>query len=211
MKRPLASTTTLKTVNLALATPEELLKHEKWIFDSISRRAYELFQNRGCIPGHDWEDWFRAESELLKPVKCQVVESGDHLIAHAEVPGFSPHELKISLESRWLRIGGRAETSENRNPGRAVMYSLGHSLLPAEQILHVAELPAAVNPAKAKVTLKDGMLEIVMPKASPAKNAPSRTNLRSHLDSDPSEATPTVADAAATGTRDKGRAASSIG
>ena len=29
--------------------------------DDIARRAYELFEQRGCEPGHDWEDWFQAE------------------------------------------------------------------------------------------------------------------------------------------------------
>ena len=31
---------------------------------TIARRAYELFEKRGGEHGHDWEDWFRAESEL---------------------------------------------------------------------------------------------------------------------------------------------------
>ena len=31
---------------------------------AIASRAYELFETRGCEHGHDWEDWFRAESEL---------------------------------------------------------------------------------------------------------------------------------------------------
>ena len=31
---------------------------------AIARRAYELFETRACEHGHDWEDWFRAESEL---------------------------------------------------------------------------------------------------------------------------------------------------
>lgn len=30
----------------------------------IARRAYELYEARGGEPGHDWEDWFQAESEL---------------------------------------------------------------------------------------------------------------------------------------------------
>jgi HSP20 family protein len=210
MKQPFATAPTLETVNLELVTRGELLKHEKCMFDSISHRAYELFQNRGCVPGHDREDWFRAESELLKPVKVHVVESDDHLIAHAEVPGFSPHELKVSLESRWLRIGGRADASENRSTGEAIMYSLEHSLLPAEQIFHVAELPVEIDPSKAKVTFKDGVLEIVMTKASLTKNAPAQTNPRSRVDGYPSDATPTVADVAAKDTSNKGRAVSSV-
>jgi hypothetical protein len=32
--------------------------------DEIARRAYQLFEERGREPGHDWEDWFQAEREL---------------------------------------------------------------------------------------------------------------------------------------------------
>jgi hypothetical protein len=31
--------------------------------DSIARRAFEIFDNNGRWPGHDLEDWLRAESE----------------------------------------------------------------------------------------------------------------------------------------------------
>jgi hypothetical protein len=33
--------------------------------DEIRRRAYELFQERGGIPGSEHEDWVRAEHEVL--------------------------------------------------------------------------------------------------------------------------------------------------
>ena len=32
--------------------------------DAVARRAYELFQERGCKPGRDLDDWLRAEREL---------------------------------------------------------------------------------------------------------------------------------------------------
>ena len=32
----------------------------------IARRAYDLYLARGCEPGHDLEDWLRAERELLQ-------------------------------------------------------------------------------------------------------------------------------------------------
>ena len=32
--------------------------------DEIARGAYQLFEERGREPGHEWEDWFRAEREL---------------------------------------------------------------------------------------------------------------------------------------------------
>jgi hypothetical protein len=31
----------------------------------IRRRAYELYEQRGCTPGHEYEDWLLAEREIL--------------------------------------------------------------------------------------------------------------------------------------------------
>ena len=33
----------------------------------IARRAYDLYQARGCQPGHDVDDWVQAERELRAP------------------------------------------------------------------------------------------------------------------------------------------------
>jgi hypothetical protein len=30
----------------------------------VRQRAYELYQERGCTPGHENEDWLQAESEI---------------------------------------------------------------------------------------------------------------------------------------------------
>jgi hypothetical protein len=30
----------------------------------IRERAYELYESRGCEPGQDEQDWFRAEQEM---------------------------------------------------------------------------------------------------------------------------------------------------
>ena len=34
--------------------------------ESIQLRAYELYQHRGSEPGHDVEDWIRAEAEIME-------------------------------------------------------------------------------------------------------------------------------------------------
>jgi hypothetical protein len=35
------------------------------IEEDIRRRAYQLYEERGCVPGHDHEDWLSAEREVL--------------------------------------------------------------------------------------------------------------------------------------------------
>ena len=32
--------------------------------DEIARRAYDLFLQRGSVPGHETDDWLQAEAEL---------------------------------------------------------------------------------------------------------------------------------------------------
>jgi hypothetical protein len=33
--------------------------------EEIRRRAYEIYEERGMMPGSDLEDWLQAEAELL--------------------------------------------------------------------------------------------------------------------------------------------------
>ena len=168
-------TSSIKTnTDLNLVPPSEMSEHAKHIFDAVARRAYEIFETRSCVSGHDKDDWLQAESELLKPLKVHVRESDDHLIASTELPELRPHEIKISVEPHHLRISGTVNASGGENTGEAVMHSLRYSLQPAEQIFHVLELPVEVDPANAKATIEDGKLEIVMPKAARHKNLSAR-------------------------------------
>jgi HSP20 family molecular chaperone IbpA len=157
--------------DLNLVSREELFEHAQGLFDSIARRAHELYEDRGCASGHEWDDWFQAESELLRPVELRIMEFEEHLIARVKVTGFHPHEIKVCLEPRCLKISGKAETGADQWTGGAVMGSLGHSLRSAERIFHSVDLPTEVDAANAKATFKDSSLELVMPRARPARSA----------------------------------------
>ena len=80
------------------------------MMDVIARRAFEIFESRGGSPGHEMEDWIRAETELLHPLPLNVSESSDAYIVRAEVPGFSSKDIEISVEPCCLSITGKRET-----------------------------------------------------------------------------------------------------
>ena len=42
--------------------------------EQISRRAYELYERRGCEAGHETEDWLQAEAELARE-RTQILEA----------------------------------------------------------------------------------------------------------------------------------------
>jgi HSP20 family protein len=136
------------------------------IYNCIARRAFEIFEDNGSIFGSDMENWLQAESELLHPVHIDIMDAGESLNVRAEVPGFTTKDLEVSVEPECLTITGKRETKkeEREKEGKPV-----YSECCADEILRVIDLPVAVDTAKVTATLKDGVLELEMPKAAPPK------------------------------------------
>jgi HSP20 family protein len=135
------------------------------IFDSITRRAYELFDGNGRWPGNELANWFQAESELLHPVHLELSESDDRFTVRAEVPGYTTKDLEIKIEPSMVTIAGKREcTKDEEQRGKRI-----HSERCSDQILRAVELPADIDTSKAAATLKDGLLTIDLPKAPHAK------------------------------------------
>ena len=134
------------------------------LYDRIAKRAFEIFDGDGRHDGRDLAHWFQAEVELLHPLHIEVSESPETLHVRAEVPGFKAEELKINVEPRRVTITGERKTREESKTKKTI-----YSETCSDQILRVVDLPAEVDTEKAKAALKDGMLELDMPKTAPAK------------------------------------------
>jgi HSP20 family molecular chaperone IbpA len=78
----------------------------------MARRAYELFERRGRMPGHQMDDWAQAETELLYPCCVDLKESAEAIILRADLPGsFTADQLRVSVETRQVMIGGERKIS----------------------------------------------------------------------------------------------------
>ncbi len=135
------------------------------VHQAISRRAYELCQSRGFYHGNDLDDWFRAESELLRFVPIEVVEDENELKVLADVPGFPPKDITVQLESNRLLIRGKTEHSQERHKG-----NLSYSERLGNEIFRVVNLPAEVDSERANAVVHDGVLELTLPKSETAKS-----------------------------------------
>jgi HSP20 family protein len=110
-------------------------------------------------------DWFQAESEILHPVHLEISETDDALNVKAEVPGFTAKELDIQVEGNRLTISGKHETKEETTKGKTI-----YSERCAKEIFRSVTLPSDVDGAKVSATLKDGVLNLELPKAAHAKS-----------------------------------------
>jgi HSP20 family protein len=150
------------TTLLNLRNVEDLHRDVQQVQLAIARRAYELFETRGREHGHDWEDWFRAESELLRPVSVSMSESDDRISVRANVLGFEENELKVSLEPRRITILGKKEMSTTETEGGKIEYI---DWVP-DQIRQLIDLATDVIPEGSVVELQAGLLKFELPKAT---------------------------------------------
>jgi HSP20 family molecular chaperone IbpA len=142
-----------------IVSPNVFYEHAQSLFDPIARRAYEIFESRGGAHGHDWEDWYRAEVELLQPVNVELSDSGDALLAIADVTGYRPEDLRVSVEPQYLRICGRS--SEERK----------HSAKSEEELRRLDgffvsfDLPTHIKTSQVSADVtQDDLLKIRLPK-----------------------------------------------
>ena len=135
------------------------------LYDSIARRAFDIFEGNGRWFGNDLADWFQAESEILHPVHLEIAEADDALAVKAEVPGFTAQELNIQVEGNRLTISGKHESKEESTKGKTI-----YSERCAKEVFRSVALPSDVEGTKVTASLKDGVLTIELPKAAHAKS-----------------------------------------
>jgi len=80
------------------------------------------------------------------------------------VPGFAAQELEVNIDGQRLTISGKREKREERKDKKSV-----YSEYCSGQVLRVVDLPGGVKADAATASLKDGILEVEIPKAAPAK------------------------------------------
>ena len=123
-------------------------RHKQIIQSTVAKRAYQIFEKRGCKHGFDLEDWMSAEKELL----CDDFDgntSAFHLLL--ECPRVPDMTTILSLTAHSLvvlRSHTRLVSKANSRP----------------DILSVHVLPEENDPAQADVKALDGLLHVYLPK-----------------------------------------------
>ncbi|MGA8151339.1 MAG: Hsp20/alpha crystallin family protein [Terriglobales bacterium] len=149
---------------LVTRSREEISTRLSELYDVIARKAFDFFESRARSPGHDQEDWFRAESELLHPVPLNVTESNGEYIVRCEVPGFDSKDLEVIVEPLRMAISGKREATKDEENGETIC-----SESRAGRIFKILDLPSIVDPSKVSAALKDGVLIVDLPKVHKAE------------------------------------------
>jgi len=120
--------------------------------------------------------WFEGEKEPVRQVQrpaplkinvriqsgipINVSDEGDSLVARAELPGFSKEDIRVKVSDRMLEVVVRKvkrEITQGTGSYREESSS--------GEVRRTLSLPVEIDTKRTRSSFKDGVLEIVMPKA----------------------------------------------
>jgi HSP20 family protein len=153
----------VKETEAVVSKGQETFNQSSETYELISRRAFELFESRGAAPGHEKDDWLRAESELLHPVPLNLIESIGEYVVQAEVPGFHKNDLEIGVEPRRLVISGLRDRGLQRENAQVI-----YSEVVSNRLLRTVDLPSDVDTSGVRTIVEDGILTVELPKSQDA-------------------------------------------
>jgi HSP20 family protein len=156
---------TIKPIPIPYEEFESFPKHVEEFFDMIARRPFELLEKRPFLFGRELEQLFRAEPEVTRPILLKLYETEETLVVRAEVPGFTEKELNIVCEPWRVVITGQKEYKEGKVEKKEEVPFYAEKT----HIYKTVKLPVEIKPENVKAILRNGMLELTMPKAEVVK------------------------------------------
>lgn len=136
-----------------------LLEHD---FDSIFddfRRSFDLMMR----PYYPME--MRMQEMGMMPVRSaplDVIDEGDHYQVHAELPGFVKEDVDVQITSDGLSIRAMKKTEKEDKKKNYLHRERTYSAFERS-----IAFPEEVDPAKAEGKMKEGILELKVPKKEP--------------------------------------------
>lgn len=156
--------------DIPITTGKKASSHSLSVLHPLSE-AEQLFER---ILGRRWPTlmrWHdspllngRFEDLALRMPNVDVIDRDTEIVVRAEVPGIDKKNLDISLTDNLLTIKGHTQTEKKEEKGDYHRHEISSS-----SFARSVTLPCAVDASKANAALKDGVLEINLPKLESSK------------------------------------------
>lgn len=127
--------------------------------DAIRRRAFELFEKRGCAAGADVDDWLQAEKDLFFIPHAEVNESQKGFRVMVSVPGFDAGDIDVIALPQELLV--EAKTERRLEPRRDNMRA---GALESRILYRRFDLTVPIETDKVTARIDEGSLTIEAPK-----------------------------------------------
>lgn len=144
---------------------------EKMLNDT-RRRAFELFQNRGCTGGGALDDWLTAEREICSSSPAELIEDEKQFRVQIAVPGIDSNHLRITALPQSIVVRAESSHQDDKRQGKVHFCEFSE-----RRLLRTFDLHVPIDVDQVTATLDKGMLEITAVKvAKPEHGRPFMVN-----------------------------------
>lgn len=126
-------------------------------FSNIDRLFDDLISSR-------FPRAFGWDQSLAQMPSVDVIDREDEVCVRAEVPGYRKEDIEISVSGDMVTLKG--ETGGEQKEDKDDYY---YREISRGSFARTIQLPADVDDQKAKATMKDGVLELRLPKVEKSK------------------------------------------
>ncbi len=98
----------------------------------------------------------------IRYAPLDIVDEGDHFKVHVELPGFTKDNVEVNINKDGMAIRAKKETSAEDKKKNYLRRERAYSAFERSLIF-----PEEVDSLKAEGTMKDGVLELTIPKKEP--------------------------------------------
>jgi len=131
-------------------------------FEGMDRMFDDFFGRRWLRPFR--RDWLAFPEFDVSVPKVDVIDRDEEVVVRAEVPAVKKEDIEVSISGNTLTIKGETKHEEKEEKG-----DYYRSEITRGAFSRMVTLPAEVDESKAKAALKDGVLELTLPKIEKAK------------------------------------------
>jgi len=160
--------------NIAVERIPEAAKHPLPLFqelekrfEQVRKRAFELFETRGREPGHDFDDWVRAEHEVVGWPAAELAEENGEYKLEMTLPGFDPKEVEVAATPSEILVHAEIKPQKKTGADHIVWTEFGPN-----NVCRRFMLPQPIDVSKTKATLEHGLLKVIAEKAPVEKPKP---------------------------------------
>jgi len=129
---------------------------EEFFENFLPRRWMEDFFEPYATKRPSWSEF---EGRFEGSTKVDIIDKGDALMVRAELPGVEKEDLDVLIAGDRLTIEAKREFKEEEKEDTFFWNEMAYG-----RLYRAVHLPVEVISDKAKAELKNGMLEIYLPK-----------------------------------------------
>ncbi|NIR59784.1 MAG: Hsp20/alpha crystallin family protein [Gammaproteobacteria bacterium] len=127
-------------------------------------RWFDEAFGRGWLRPRRWE-WPALEQAIgERAPHVDVIDRENEILVRAEMPGVKKDELDVSVNEDSVTIRGETRREDEREEDQYYQCEIARAAF-----LRTVSLPGPVDPEKAKAQLRDGVLELTLPKVEGSK------------------------------------------